>query len=95
MTSNVMSNHLSYHNKAYYNKNNKNIFLQCKGEYRSQHAKHLYSYLMGEGACQRDILDRPSCGLELTCETIPISIGDSKLQLHWKVLNILSMYGRV
>ena len=31
VTSNVMSNHLSYHHKVYYNNNN--IFFQSKGEY--------------------------------------------------------------
>ena len=75
VTSNGMSNHLSYHHKAYYNNNNNNnFFFQCMGEYRRQHAKHLFSYLMAEGACQLDILDRPSCGRELTYESIPISI---------------------
>ena len=28
-----------------------------------------------KGACQLDILDRPSWGRELTCEAIPTSIG--------------------
>ena len=36
---------------------------------------HLYAYLMGEGACQRDISNRASWRCELTSETIPISIG--------------------
>ena len=47
---------------------------------------------MGEGACQRDISGRPSWRRELTYETIPISIGGSYLQLHWKVFRIFSMY---
>ena len=45
-----------------------------EGEYRRQHAKHLFFISHGGGACQLDIRDRPSCGRELTCETIPISI---------------------
>ena len=52
VTSNVMSNHLSYHHKAYYNNNNNknnNIFFQCKGEYRRQHAKHLFFISHGGG----------------------------------------------
>ena len=50
---------------------------------------------MEEGACQLDILGRPSWGHELTSEIIPISIGGLQLHLHWKVLNIFSMYGGV
>ena len=65
------------------------------GEYRRENAKHLIAWLMGEGACQRDISDRPSWGQELTSETPPISIGGPKLQLHFKVRNIFSMYGSV
>ena len=34
VTRNVMSNHLRYHHKAYYNINNHNNFFQCMGEYR-------------------------------------------------------------
>ena len=48
------------------------------GEYRRENAKHLFAWLKGEGgegACQYDILDRPSLGRELTSETIPISLG--------------------
>ena len=50
---------------------------------------------MGGGECRLDNLDRPSWRCELTSETIPISIGDPQPQLHWKVLNIFSMNGRV
>ena len=39
-----------------------------------ENAKHLFVYLMREGVCQLYILDRASWGLELTSETIPISI---------------------
>ena len=45
------------------------------GEYKRENAKHVFAYLMGEGACQLDILDIPSWGFELTSETIPTSIG--------------------
>ena len=51
------------------------IFFQCMGEYRRENAKHLFAELMGEGACQLDILDIASWGCKLTSETIPISIG--------------------
>ena len=47
------------------------------GGYRRENVTHHFkiSTTMGEGACQLDILDRPSWGCELTSETIPISIG--------------------
>ena len=64
-------------------------------EYRRENAKHLFVQLMGEGACQLDISDRPSWRCELTSETIPISIGGLSPQLHSEVLNAFSMYGRV
>ena len=28
---------------------------QCMGEYRKENVKHLFAYLIGEGACQHDI----------------------------------------
>ena len=49
------------------------------GEYRRENTKHLFSYLIKEGACQLDILDKPRRGRELTSETIPISIGGPNL----------------
>ena len=65
------------------------------GEYRKENVKHLFAYLIGEGACQHDILDTASMGRELTSETIPISIGGLQPQIHSEVLNNVSMYGRV
>ena len=50
---------------------------------------------MGEGACQHDILWRPSCGPILTYETIFVSIGGPQPQLHPEVLNTFLMYGKV
>ena len=52
-----------------------NIFNVWESTYREENAKHLFAYLMGEGACQLDILDRASWGRQLTSETIPTSIG--------------------
>ena len=43
VTSNVLSNHLSYHHKAYYNNNNNNNFFQCMGEYRRENTMHLFA----------------------------------------------------
>ena len=54
------------------------MFFQCtygRVLYRRENAKHLFAYLMGEGACQLDISNGDSWGHELTSETIPISIG--------------------
>ena len=44
------------------------------GEYRRENVKHLFAYLIEEGACQLDILGERTWDHELTCETIPISI---------------------
>ena len=60
------------------------------GEYGRENAKHLFAYLMIKGACQLDILDKPSWGRELTsgwgcvlnCETLPIFIPYPLFQLH-------------
>ena len=49
---------------------------QCMGEYREENAKHLFAYLMGEGACKLDILDRASWRCEPTSEIIPLSIAN-------------------
>ena len=52
------------------------MYFQCMGEYRKENVKHLFSYLMGEWACQLEILDTPSWGRELPCETIPTFIAN-------------------
>ena len=44
--SNVMSNHLSYHYKAYYNNNNNNFSRESIG---GNTLSTFFSYLMGEG----------------------------------------------
>ena len=44
-------------------------YCQCMGKNRRKDTWHHLAYLMGEGACQLDILGGPSCGRRLTYET--------------------------